>query len=327
MAKRLGEFEIIETLLAPLADGFAGAMALSDDAALYTAADGHEIVITKDAVVEGVHFVENEVPEAVAARALRVNLSDLAAMGARPTAYFMALMLPARLGADWLGRFVDQLAADQDRYGISLAGGDTVSTPGPLSLSITALGEVPTGSALTRGGAQPGDGVYVSGTIGDATLGLAIVKGDLEIENAADREALIERYRMPAPRIDLGQGLRGVADAAIDVSDGLIADIAHIATGSGVGLELNIGMVPLSAPARRLSERDSSWVERLLTGGDDYELAFTAPTDATDRVADAANQGGVSVSLIGRVTDRSGVQLIGEGGVPRLFANRGWTHF
>ena len=327
MAKRLGEFEIIETLLAPLADGFAGAMALSDDAALYTAADGHEIVITKDAVVEGVHFVENEVPEAVAARALRVNLSDLAAMGARPTAYFMALMLPARLGADWLGRFVDQLAADQDRYGISLAGGDTVATPGPLSLSITALGEVPTGSALTRGGAQPGDGVYVSGTIGDATLGLAIVKGDLEIENAADREALIERYRMPAPRIDLGQGLRGVADAAIDVSDGLIADIAHIATGSGVGLELNIGMVPLSAPARRLSERDSSWVERLLTGGDDYELAFTAPTDAADRVADAANQGGVSVSLIGRVTDRSGVQLIGEGGVPRLFANRGWTHF
>lgn len=327
MTERLGEFALIETLLAPLADRCPGAMALSDDAAILRARDGHEVVVTKDAVVAGVHFLENESPEGVAARALRVNLSDLAAMGARPTAYFMALMLPDSLRADWLGRFVDQLAADQDTYGIVLAGGDTVATPGPLALTITALGEVPAGTALTRGGAQPGDDIYVSGTIGDATLGLAIAKDELVLDDVSDRDSLVTRYRLPAPRIALGQALRGIANAAIDISDGLIADLDHICATSGVGADVALAAIPLSRPARRLIGRDPAWVERVLSGGDDYELIFTAPSGAAPRVLAAAAGCGVVVAGIGRITDGSGVRLFDDDGVPQVFEARGWSHF
>jgi thiamine-monophosphate kinase len=327
MANRPGEFDLIKSLLAPLAKTFPGAMALTDDAAVFAPRAGHEVVVTKDAVVAGVHFLTTESPEAIAARALSVNLSDLAAMGATPTTYFMALMLPEELDADWLGRFTGQLAAQQEAYGIALAGGDTVSTPGPLAITITALGEVPAGTALIRGGACSGDDIYVSGCIGDATLGLALLKKDLAIADENDRRALIARHRTPMPRLRLGQSLRGLASAAIDVSDGLVADLEHICTASGVGAEVRLASIPLSPPARRLLTDGPAWFDKMLSGGDDYELIFSAPPASAGDISNAAREADVAISRIGQITERRELRWIDENGQPRIFASGGWKHF
>jgi thiamine-monophosphate kinase len=308
MANRANEFALIDSLFRPLAEGFPGALGLTDDAALLPA--GEEMAVTQDGLVAGVHFPADETPEAIAAKALRVNLSDLAAMGAKPLAYLLTLVLPDHIDDAWLRRFCASLGDEQVRWDIVLAGGDTVSTPGPLTLSVTALGTV--ARPLRRSGARPGDSVFVSGTIGDAVLGLAALRGELP---GTGHEALIERLRLPTPRLALGRDLVGVASACADVSDGLVADAGHIAEASGVAIVLDAGAVPLSDAARAVLAEDPAWLPRMLTGGDDYELVFSA-------------RGAVAgATRIGKVEAGQGVTVHSPDGSIMTFDDTGYRHF
>ncbi|HEX9645914.1 MAG TPA: thiamine-phosphate kinase [Alphaproteobacteria bacterium] len=328
MAERPGEFELIERLFRPLADGFEGAFGLTDDAAVIPLGAGRVAVATQDALVAGVHFPAGEAPEAVAAKALRVNLSDLAAMGAEPVAYLLALALPAEVDLAWLERFADALGRDQRRYAIALAGGDTVATPGPLMIAITAIGAAEPGRVLRRNGARAGDAVFVSGTIGDAALGLDSLAGRLPAAVPAEvREALVARLRYPEPRLALGRALVGVASAAIDVSDGLAADLGHVAAASAVAAELRAASVPLSAAARAVLAAAPALITRVLAGGDDYELLFTAPAKARDAVLRAAAAAGVPVTEIGEIRAGSGVRAVAADGTEVPLGAGGWTHF
>src|SRR2546423_8121982 len=231
--KRPGEFALIAELFAPLATA-PGAFSLTDDAAIATPPPGHDLVITTDALVEGVHFFSSDPPELVGQKALRVNLSDLAAKGCVPAGYLLALCLPGKIGMSWLRAFAGGLAKDQQEFGISLYGGDTTATPGPLTIAITAFGHIPAGTMLRRAGARPGDLVFVSGTIGGAGGGLACLKGEGECLATGQWNELIQRFRVPHPRVTLAQALLGLASASLDVSDGLLADLGHIAETSRV---------------------------------------------------------------------------------------------
>src|SRR6266851_1568185 len=217
----LGEFGRIERFFAPLAGP--GGLGLKDDAALVDCAPGHRIVVTVDAIVEGVHYLPDDPPDLVAKKLLRVNLSDLAAMGARPLHYLLATALPATLGDDWVERFAQGLGEVQRLFGVDLLGGDSVATSGPAVLSLTAFGEVAAGAEIRRGGALPGDHIWVSGTIGDAYLGLNVLRGGYAALSRADRAALVARFQLPEPRVALGPRLAGIAHAMCDVSDGLLA--------------------------------------------------------------------------------------------------------
>jgi thiamine-monophosphate kinase len=317
---RLSEFSLIAELFAPLAQSD-GAFGLTDDAACLPSRPGHDLIVTTDALVEGVHFRNDDPPQAIAQKALRVNLSDLAAKGAEPVGYLLALSLPERVEMDWLHDFARGLALDQKTYGISLMGGDTTSTPGPLTLAITALGYLPDGKMIRRAGARPGDAVYVSGSIGDAGGGLAVLQGEGTLIEAA-RAHLIQRYRLPAPRLMLGRLLRGVASAALDVSDGLIGDLAHIADVSRVRIEIEAERIPRSAALIALWGED---VVRAATCGDDYEIAFTARPE--EQIGKIAERAGVPVSRIGRVTKGAGVALLDAKGREIAVPKGGFTHF
>ena len=319
-AAPLGEFERIGRFFRPLAAP--GALALTDDAALLAPAPGHVLVVTADALVEGVHFRAADPPDLVARKMLRVNLSDVAAMGARPIGYVMTTALPQHCGEEWLAAFAAGLAADQREFGVGLLGGDSVATPGPVTLSLTAFGEVPLGQAVRRGGARPGDGIYVTGTIGDGALGLLALEGRLPSGvEAASLTFLGNRYHLPRPRITAGPALRGIAVAMLDVSDGLVADLGHIAETSGVAAEIERDRIPLSPTARDALGRDPGLWAAVVGGGDDYELLFTAPGPVPDVVA------GVPVRRIGRVVAGSGVSVLDEGGRSLPVSGKGYRHF
>ena len=324
MTDRPSEFALIAQLFAPLAEA-PGAFGLTDDVALLPARAGHDLVVTTDALVEGMHFLSNDPPGSVAKKALRVNLSDLAAKGAEPAGYLLALSLPARIGMIWLEGFAKGLGEDQKTFAVPLLGGDTTATPGPLMLAVTALGHVPAGTMIRRAGAKAGDGVYVSGTIGDAGGGLALLKGEGADIGEHDGGLLIERYRLPSPRLALGRALRGVASAALDVSDGLIADLSHIAEVSRVRIVVEAGRVPRSSALRALWGDSPEAVVCAATAGDDYEIAFTASTEG--KVVEAAKLGGVAVARIGRVDEGSGVALLDSNGREIQVARAGFTHF
>jgi thiamine-monophosphate kinase len=325
--RRLGEFALIAKLFAPLAAKDEGAFDLKDDAATLRLSPGEELVVTVDALVEGVHFLLDDPADLIAKKALRVNLSDLAAKGATARNYLLALSLPDWIDDSWLRRFAAGLEEDQKSYGVTLLGGDTTSTPGPLTLSITALGSIAAGTMLRRKGARPGDLVFVSGTIGDAGAGLEVLRGKGSQLGADERENLILRYRLPEPRLALGAGLIGIASAALDVSDGLVADIGHIAEESGVRIVIHAPLVPLSPELVSLWGRGPGALIRAATAGDDYEIAFTAPPVARAAVADAARAAGVAVSEIGRVEPGMGLALIDEGGQALAVERAGFTHF
>lgn len=317
-----GEFAFIARRLRPLAAGTAGALGLADDAALLDPPAGQQLVLTKDAMVASVHFLADDPPEAIAQKLLRVNLSDLAAMGAEPIGYLLALARPPAITDDWLARFCAGLAADQAEFGIGLLGGDTVGTPGPLTLSLTALGQVPKGDALRRSGARAGDDLWVSGTPGDAALGLQVLQGKLAA--AADvRRYLIDRYRLPQPRLALGQALRGIASAALDISDGLVADLGHILEASGVGAELRAETLPLSKAARNLPGAQDA----ALTGGDDYELLFTAPPERRAEIEALARDLTLPLTRIGQTLPGHELRILDDAGNPILLERAGWTHF
>ncbi len=324
-----GEFELIEKYFKPLAEGAPGALGLSDDAALLAAPEGCELVLTADAMIEGVHFLPDQPPELVARKLLRVNLSDLAAMGARPLGYLVTAAWPERLDESWIAGFAQGLAEDQGGFGIHLLGGDTTRTAGPVALSLTAVGAVPVGGALRRGTARDGDLLFVSGTIGDSLLGLKVLRGELEALGDDDRATLVARHRLPEPRLALGQALleESLATAAIDLSDGLIADIGHIAETSGLAARIAAAAVPLSAAAERAVAGDAELRAALFGGGEDYELAFAAAPEQAEAIAALGRRLGLPIAQIGDLGPGEGVRLIGRDGEDLPVVSAGWTHF
>jgi thiamine-monophosphate kinase len=325
-----GEFELIARHFAPLAAGTDGAFGLLDDAAVIQPQDGRDLVYTSDTIASGVHYLPHDPADDVARKLLRVNLSDLAAMGARPEGYLLNTAFQPDVREDWIAAFARGLAGDQDSYGIQLWGGDTTRTQGATVLSLTAVGSVPRGRCLRRSGARAGDSIFVSGTIGDAAFGLKAALGELA-DALADpaREQLIDRYRRPRPRIGLGQGLlaRDLATAGLDVSDGLVADLAHLCAASGLGAEVTAAAVPLSMPVQQLVEGDGTALSTALTGGDDYELVFAVPPGRQDAVAELARAIDLPLTRIGHLVEGEAVTVRGpEGGVVET-GEAGWQHF
>lgn len=307
----MDEFGIIARYFAPLAGE--GAFGLTDDVALLPQRPGHDLLVTTDAITEGVDFFGFDPSASIARKALRVNLSDLAAKGAVPAHYLLNLSLPHTVTPDWLAGFAEGLAADQNEYGVTLLGGDTGATDGPLSIAVTAFGFVPSGKMVRRNGAQVGDDVYVTGRIGDSGGGLAIFRREVHSLSDADRDSLIARYRMPEPPVAFAPVLRDIAHGSVDVSDGLIADLGHIASASGVRIVVEGERVPLSSPLKALWSANT--LLRAVTAGDDYQIAFTAPPNLTG-----------PFTPIGRVEAGQGVSFT-VNGVEVALSGRGYRHF
>ncbi len=311
----MSEHSLITRYFVPLAEHFSGSLFLSDDAAILDVPAGQQLVITKDSMSEGVHFIGNEAPALIAKKLLRTNLSDLAAMGATPYCYFLSIALPAPLDESYIQAFASGLADDQKTFSIHLAGGDTITTKGTATFSITAHGLVPHGKALRRNDAKIGDIIYVSGTLGDAALGLESLRTQAKQSNISDMgcfvakaprndvEYLINRYQLPQPRVSLGESLRDIATSCIDISDGLLADMNHICKASNVGADIHQTHLPLSAAAHKQVEKDAANWAYIYAGGDDYELLFTLPEGSkTPQYCTA----------IGRITQGHRVRLLDD---------------
>lgn len=325
-----GEFDAIARYFAPLAADNAGALGLVDDGAVIAAAPGAETVTTVDMLIAGVHFLATDPPDLIARKLLRVNLSDLAAMGAVPRYYLLAMALPLDTEEKWIEAFAAGLAADQAEFAIKLAGGDTTATPGPMTFSLTAVGEVPAGQALRRSTARVGDDVYVSGTVGDAALALAAMRGELsgsDVLDEADQAHFLDRYRLPRPRVALGPALRGLASAVVDLSDGLVADLGHVCETSGLGAEISAAALPLSPAASRALGAKPELVRTVLSGGDDYELLFAADPASAGRVAGIARECDVPVTRIGHLGGGDRVVVVDAKGGEIGLETTGYRHF
>lgn len=329
MAAASGEFDLIARYFAPIAAAFPGALGLKDDAAIFDPPAGSRFVVTADAMVAGVHFMADDPPDLIARKLMRVNLSDLAAKGATPYACLLTICLPSGTEEGWIAAFAKGLAADAAEYAFPLAGGDTTRTPGPLTLSLTAVGLVPASRApLLRSGAQAGDLVFVTGSIGDAHLGLALQQGEFAGLAADHRAALIERYRLPQPRVVFGQALAALpgVHAAADVSDGLVADLGHICAASHLAARLEAAKLPLS-PAAAAVMTQADVRSRLLTGGDDYEIVFTAAPDAEPALRALAQTQGVRLTALGRMDSGKGVTVVDAAGETISLLQKGYRHF
>ncbi len=336
-----GEEAVIQRYFAPLAAGAAGAYGLGDDAACLTPTPGHDLVVTTDAIAEGVHFLPGDPPADIGWKALAVNLSDLAAKGATPRAYVMALAMPELPAPDWLAGFAAGLRAAQEAHGTVLIGGDTDRRPGPLSVAITALGEVPSGRMVRRGAAQAGDLIFVSGSLGDAALGLRLRRAPSLARpwNLDDRAAaqLAGRYLRPAPRTALAPVLLAHASAAMDLSDGLLKDLGRMCRASGTRAEVAFAALPLSPPVRAALAADTGLAEAIVAGGDDYELLISVPPAARRAFAHAAAAAGVAVAHIGQHSARASGQssaapaddviLRDAVGAAMQLVRTGWDHF
>lgn len=321
------EFDLIRRLFAPLATD-PGALDLRDDAALVDCPPGHRLVMTADAIIAGVHYLADDAPDLVARKLMRVNLSDLAAMGAEPKGLLLVAGFPRDTSYGWMEEFAAGLASDCARYNVSLLGGDTVATPGPATFAVTAVGMVETGRELRRSRARVGDQIWVSGTIGDGAFGLFAARGEAAMLKPNDIAALSARYRLPEPRLKLGRALAGVAHAAMDISDGLVGDLGHICTASGVGAVIVSEQVPLSDSGRAaVAAGLGQGLATALTGGDDYELLFTAPRDATGRLHAVSVDLGLRLTPIGEIIVGSGVRVEGPGGAPLTLPGHGYRHF
>jgi len=323
----IDEFGLIARLFLPLTAGHPGALQLKDDAALLAGPGNSQWVVTTDAMVAGVHFFPDDPPDLIARKLLRVNLSDLASMGAEPCVAFLAACFPKTSQLPWLDSFAAGMKSDCENFGLALLGGDTVATPGPLTLSLTALGQLPAGEALLRSNARSGDDIWVSGTIGDAALGLLVFSSDRGLMEP-HRSILLDRYRLPQPRLALGQSLRGVANAVMDISDGLIGDLAHICKASSVGAIIEAAKIPLSASGSvALAAGFGDGLATILTGGDDYELLFTAPPQAAASLRAKADVLELQLTRIGKIIEGSGVIVQGAQGQVLPIANHSFRHF
>jgi thiamine-monophosphate kinase len=323
--------EAIIRYLAPLARCAPGAFGLEDDCALIAPKPGTELVLKTDPVAEGVHFLADDAPEDIAWKALAVNVSDLAAKAARPLGYLMALSFPDAPTADWLARFAAGLQAAQDSFACHLLGGDTDRRPGPLTITISIIGEVEVGRMVRRGTARSGETLFVSGSLGDAALGLALRKNsrlaDLWGLPPAEAEHLRRRYLRPQPRLGLGPALRERASAAMDVSDGLAKDLARMCAASSCAARVRLSDVPLSPAASKALAAAPALGPRIVTGGDDYEVLATVPAANADGFQAMATQAGIAVTRIGETLPGTGVIIEGRDGQPLTLDRTGWDHF
>ncbi len=325
------EDRLIRQFFKPIAT-HPGALGLSDDAAFLAAPEGTDLVLKTDAIVGGVHFLPDDPPGEIARKALRVNLSDLAAKGAKPLGFLLSLAIPAKIGPDWLQAFSEGLKVDSKEFGIPLFGGDTDRTPGPVTVAIFVLGSVPRGTMTRRAGAKPGDRIYVTGTIGDGALGLRLHQ-DRALEarwglSQPDADHLRSRYRLPQPRLGIADVVRTHASAAMDVSDGLAGDFAKLCQVSGVSAEIEAGRVPLSPGARQALSTDGTLLETILTGGDDYEVLCTIAEDRVPSFERAAAKSGVAMTEIGRVTEGRAPPVFRDcSGKPMIFVRPSFSHF
>src|SRR5262245_19395776 len=306
-----GEDRLIARFFEPLAT-HPGALGLADDAAYLKPPAGCDLVLKTDAIVGGVHFFPEDAAHTVASKALRVNLSDLAAKGARPLGFLLSLALPKETGDDWLEGFAQGLRDDAVLFGCPLFGGDTDRTPGPVTVSIAMFGSVLEGTMVRRAGARPGDRVFVSGTIGDAALGVMLRKGKTWKLAEPQRQHLMSRYLLPQPRTALAEAVLTHASAAMDVSDGLVGDFAKLCRASGVAADIDIGRVPLSEAARTVISADSAVLESALTGGDDYEIVCTVPAARSASFQAGAKAAKVAVTEIGEIKTGEGVHFLGR---------------
>jgi len=318
------EFSLIERLFDPLA-GPEG-LGLKDDAAVFTPRAGYDLVLTKDAIAEGRHYLSSDPPDTVARKLLRVNLSDLAAKGATPRGYLLSCAWSVETPLDWMQAFADGLKDDQSEFGLALWGGDTIRVVGPSVFSLTAIGEVPSGNAVSRSGAAPGDDLWVTGTIGDAALGLLVAQGEYAAERE-DRAYLINRYRIPQPPVVFGKQLSRFASAALDVSDGLLGDLEHLCAASQVGARVDRSAIPLSPVFKKcMASTEDSW-RLVYGGGDDYQILFAAPREKQERVVDLARAANVQVSCIGCLIEAQDVVVLDEAGQSIDVAPAGFSHF
>lgn len=316
----MGEFQLIERFFKrsmPMSSHVS--LSVGDDCALLAAGAGEQWAVTTDTLIQEVHFFPDVDPGALGHKALAVNLSDLAACGATPRCFFLALALP-RADETWLERFSQGLCALAEAHECVLAGGDTTRSPKGVMITITAIGTVPTGRALLRSGAQTGDDIWVSGELGDAALGLAFRRGEIELSRS-DAEKVIARLERPSPRVHLGERLRGIASSAIDISDGLLGDLRHILRASSVGAVVEWTRVPRSAALRR---QPMPMQQRCVLAGDDYELLFTAPAARRSEVISAAAD---AVSRIGTVTATADLAVLDEHGAPVDTGAHAFDHF
>lgn len=329
MPDRPSEFEFIARYLAPLAGE--GAFGLTDDAASIAPPPGQDLVLSTDMLSAGTHFFPDDPAHAIARKALRVNLSDLAAKGARPHGFLLGLALPDDWAEPWLADFCDGLRQDVGHYRVPLLGGDTVGTRGVLTLSITVLGLVPGGTMLRRTAARAGDRIFVSGTIGDAALGLKArldpAAAWLAALPAEARSFLLERYLLPRPRLALADAARRHARAGMDVSDGFVGDLSKMLAGSGVGATITLDKVPLSDAAVAAVAAAPDLFETALTGGDDYELLLSVPADEAEPFRATARQAGISVTEVGTVTADAAIRFVAADGAERSFARGSYLHF
>ncbi|MGI9387241.1 MAG: thiamine-phosphate kinase [Methyloligellaceae bacterium] len=327
----ISETDIIERYFAPLAAETPGAFSLGDDAGLIQPPDGMEVVLTTDVILSGVHFLEDAAPQDVAYKALAVNVSDLCAKGADPAVYLLSLALPDNPDVRWLEGIREGLSEAQTDFACTLLGGDTVRTPGPATLSITAAGYVPKGRMVHRSSARKGDTVYVTGTIGDAALGLLLcqdagtAKGKLSVDQI---EFLRDRYRRPRPRIAAIDIVRRHANAAMDVSDGLAGDFIKLCAASNAGGSIDVESVPLSDAAASWIRREPERMSDAITGGDDYEILLTVSRNASAEIETVCVQAGISIAPIGRIlTADNGVEVRDEDGNPLELSRKSFTHF
>jgi thiamine-monophosphate kinase len=316
----LTEFELIRRFFTPRTGHTV--LGGGDDAALIAVAPGFELAVSTDMLIAGRHFFDNAEPYGIGHKSLAVNLSDLAAMGARPAWATLSLALP-RAEADWLERFALGFLDLARAHDVDLIGGDT--TRGPLAICVQIMGEVAAGKALRRSGARAGDDLWVSGTLGDAAIGLAHLHDRFQLRASA-RDHALKRLDLPQPRVALGQHLIGLASAAIDISDGLVADIGHVAKASDVRAAIEWELVPLSSATA--PNRQHPVVQQCaLAGGDDYELAFTAPSSSRKALTALATKLGLPLTRIGHIEAGGGVVVLGKGGEPLVLPETGFDHF
>ncbi len=317
----MGEFDLIRRYCRPAVRHTV--LAGGDDAALLAPAAGMELAVSHDLLVAGRHYFETMDPERLARKAVAVNLSDMAAMAAVPRWVLLGLVLP-RFDEAWVAAFCRGFESALTEANVDWVGGDT--TAGPAALAVTVLGEVPRGKALRRSGARPEDDIWVSGTLGDAALGLGCLQGTCFLEATAERLAL-SRFEQPAARLDLGYGLRDLAHAAIDISDGLLGDLDHVLTASGVGAVVQLGALPV-APFQPGDGHDPAWRQRVLAGGEDYELCFTAAPHRRAAIETLGQSLSLPLTRIGMVTGHAAERrIVGLDGGDVLMPWRGFDHF
>lgn len=327
-SKLPGEFDLIARYFAPLAAKAPGALGLRDDAVTVQPPAGMELVLTVDALTADLHFLRSDPPDLIARKMLRQNLSDLAGKGAKPLGYLMTTAFDDAVDEAWVAKFAEGLAQDQAEFDVALWGGDTTSTPGPLALTATLIGAVPAGKALRRGGARPGDRIFVTGTIGDGIFGLSAHRGELDLTQEA-RRFLADRYVLPRPRVALGRMLaeQGLAHAGMDISDGLVADLGHMCAASSCGAKVAAASIPLSDAVADLVAVDPALIATAVTGGDDYELLLAVPPERVAAVYEAARQAGTAVAEIGAFVQAPGLTFLDRDNQPLAFEKAGFTHF